>query len=102
MKIAENGVERSVQRVSGRFLRGQLRGLSRSEISAAASEHRGPLLAGSRDVGSNKMRHVRLTATRHPDVRRRRGGVLADDEVGGTARLALHAVHGGRVGEFDV
>ena len=72
-----------------------------SEVCAVAVEHVDPLLAGVVDGLGDDVGGVGCASSGHVDVRRRGAGVFTDDEVRGVDGLALGAVHGGGVGEFN-
>lgn len=83
-------------------LSGRLGGVGRSEVSAVPAKDVDPLLSGIVEGAGNDVGDVVMAAPRHADVRRSGTGGLADNEVGVVDGVALGAVHGGGVREFDV
>lgn len=83
-------------------LAGEERCVGWAEVSSVALEHRDPLVA--RGVGRfcDQVGGISLATAGHPDVRVRCAGGFADAEVGMVDGVALGAVRGGRVGQFDV
>ena len=81
---------------------GQLGGVSGPEVRAVAGEHRDPLLPGVLDGLGDQMRGVGGAAAGHPDIRRRRAGVLTDHQMRRGGRVTLHTVHRRCVAELDI
>ena len=89
-------------RVPGRLAVGEFGGVCGAKVGPVTAEDCRPLLASIPDTVRNKVRDVVLAAAGHPDVGRRRGGVLAYRHVGAGCGFTLHSVHGAGVGQLDM
>jgi hypothetical protein len=72
------------------------------EVGAVAAEHGDPLSPGLGQVLGDQVGGVGSATAGHPDVSRRRAGVLADHHMRRRDGGTLHPVRGAGVGQLHV
>ncbi len=101
-QFVENIVEWSLGGVPVSFCGGEVGGVGWAEVGSVAAEDGDPLLAGVLEGLGDQVGDVVVPAPGHADVGRCGAAVLTDHDVGGAGGVALSAVDGAGVGEFDV
>ena len=88
--------------VFGGFFGGESGGVGGAEVGSVTAEHGSPLLSGVVEIFGDEVRGIGFAPAGHGDIGRRRAGVFAKHQVGGTGCFALGSVDGRGICELDI